>query len=212
MLYTLSEAFFENEEAVEFTRTMMLSDPNPQPPEAFARQLEASRRHDARDRLGTLDMPVHVIGCEYDILVPIWKQQELVDLIPDAKLTVVDRCPHGANLERAPEFNQHVLDFIAEHAAAPSDGRAPAPAGAGGRGCGWSRSARHLTGTRSSPASTTAATRTSGTTSYGPFEQPEWDRWFAEAEASTDPLFFAVVAEGVPRVRRATCGSSRSTA
>ena len=34
---------------------------------------------------------------------------------------------------------------------------------------------------------------------YGPFEQPEWDRWFAEAEASTDPLFFAVVAEGVPR-------------
>jgi 3-oxoadipate enol-lactonase len=118
MLYTLSEEFFENAEAVEFTRTMMLNDPNPQPPEAFARQLEASRRHDARDRLGTLEMPVHVIGCEYDILVPIWKQRELVELIPDAKLTVIDRCPHGANLERAVDFNQHVLDFIAEQATA----------------------------------------------------------------------------------------------
>jgi 3-oxoadipate enol-lactonase len=119
MLLTLSEAFFENAEAVEFTRTMMLNDPNPQPPEAFARQLEASRRHDARDRLGSLEMPVHVIGGEYDILVPIWKQRELVDLIPGAKFSVIDRGPHAANLERAPEFNQHVLDFIAEQAAAP---------------------------------------------------------------------------------------------
>jgi 3-oxoadipate enol-lactonase len=119
MLLTLSEEFFENEEMVGFTREMMLSDPNPQPPEAFARQLEASRRHNSLDRLGSLDMPVHVIGCEYDILVPIWKQRELAELIPDAKLTVIDRAAHGANLERAVEFNQHVLDFIAEHAAAP---------------------------------------------------------------------------------------------
>src|SRR3954452_19684865 len=119
MLLTLSEEFFNNEEGVNYVRTMMLADPNPQPPEAFARQLEASRRHDSRDRLGSLDMPVHVIGGEYDILVPIWKQRQLAELIPEAKFTMIDRCPHGANIERAPEFNQHVLDFIAEHAAAP---------------------------------------------------------------------------------------------
>jgi pimeloyl-ACP methyl ester carboxylesterase len=119
MLLTLSEDFFENEQVVEYTRTMMLNDPNPQPPEAFARQLEASRRHDARDRLGSLEMPVHVIGGEYDILVPIWKQRELAELIPGAKLTVIERAAHGANLERAEEFNAHVLDFIAEQAAAP---------------------------------------------------------------------------------------------
>jgi 3-oxoadipate enol-lactonase len=119
MLLTLSEDFFNNEEGTNYVRTMMLSDPNPQPPEAFARQLEASRQHDSRDRLGSLEMPVHVIGGEYDILVPIWKQRELAELIPGAKFTMIERCPHGANIERAPEFNQHVLDFIAEHAAAP---------------------------------------------------------------------------------------------
>jgi 3-oxoadipate enol-lactonase len=119
MLLTLSEEFFENEEGARYVRSMMLADPNPQPPEAFARQLEASRRHDARDRLGSLTMPVHVIGCEYDILVPVWKQRELADLIPDAKLTVIERCPHGANIERPAEFNSAVVDFIAEQAAAP---------------------------------------------------------------------------------------------
>ena len=122
MLLTLSEAFFENEEGANYVRTMMLSDPNPQPPEAFARQLEASSRHDARNRLGSLAMPVHVIGGEHDILVPVWKQQELAELIPDAKVTVLERCPHGANIERAPEFNAAVLDFVAEHAAAPVSG------------------------------------------------------------------------------------------
>src|SRR4051794_12878782 len=46
MLYTCSEEFFENAEMVAYMRTMMLSDPHPQPPEAFARQLEASSHHD----------------------------------------------------------------------------------------------------------------------------------------------------------------------
>jgi pimeloyl-ACP methyl ester carboxylesterase len=119
LLLTLSEEFFENEQALQYVRNMMLSAPNPQPPEAFARQLEASRRHETRDRLASLTMPVHVIGGEYDILVPIWKQRELAGLIPNAKLTEIARCPHGANIERAAEFNAHVLDFIAEHTAAP---------------------------------------------------------------------------------------------
>jgi 3-oxoadipate enol-lactonase len=120
MLLTLSEEFFANREQTRYVREMMLAEPHPQPPEAFARQLEASRRHDARDRLGSLAMPVHVIGGEYDILVPIWKQRELAALIPDAKLTEIERCPHAANIERALEFNGHVLDFIAERAAAPA--------------------------------------------------------------------------------------------
>jgi 3-oxoadipate enol-lactonase len=120
MLLCLSEAFFENVEGVGFLRDMMLQNPHPQPPEAFARQLEASSRHDARARLGELSMPVHVIGAEHDILVPVWKSREIAELIPDAKLTVLDACPHGLNLERAEEFNVAVLDFIAERAAAPA--------------------------------------------------------------------------------------------
>jgi 3-oxoadipate enol-lactonase len=114
LLINLSEAFFENDQAVAFARQMLVANPHPQPPEAFVRQLEASARHDASDRLGSLSLPVHVIGGEQDILVPAWKSRELAELIPGAKLTVIESSPHGANLERAEEFNRLVLDFIGQ--------------------------------------------------------------------------------------------------
>jgi 3-oxoadipate enol-lactonase len=117
LLLNQSEEFFENPEAVALLRRMMLQNQHPQSPEAFARQLDASSRHDTRDRLGSLHMPVHVIGAEHDLLVPIWKSKEVAALIPGAKLTVIERAPHGASIERAEEFNQAVLEFIA--AAAP---------------------------------------------------------------------------------------------
>jgi pimeloyl-ACP methyl ester carboxylesterase len=65
-------------------------------------------------------MPVHVIGAEWDILVPVWKSQELAGLIPGAELTVIERAPHGLQVERAEEFNRAVLDFIAERSPAPA--------------------------------------------------------------------------------------------
>lgn len=121
MLLTMSEEFFENAEMVAGIRTMMLADPHPQPVDAFARQLEASSHHDARDRLGSLSMPVHVIGAGWDILVPVWKSQQLVELLPEgAELTVIERAPHGLQIERAEEFNTAVLDFIAERSPAPA--------------------------------------------------------------------------------------------
>jgi pimeloyl-ACP methyl ester carboxylesterase len=109
---TMSEAFFENREAVEYMRGMMLAHPHPQQPEGFARQARAAGRHDARDRLAQLTMPVHVIAAERDILVPVWKTREVADLIPGARLTVLDEAPHGINVERAEEFNRAVLDFL----------------------------------------------------------------------------------------------------
>src|SRR3954447_25780883 len=120
MLLTMSEEFFENAEMTAGMRTMMLADPNPQSPEAFARQLGASSHHDARDRLGSLTMPVHVIGAEWDILVPVWKSLEVAELIPGSELTVIPRAPHGLQIERAEEFNKAVLDFIAERSPAPA--------------------------------------------------------------------------------------------
>jgi 3-oxoadipate enol-lactonase len=120
LLLTLSEGFFETEGAVDFVRRMALQNPNPQPPEAFRRQLQASSRHDSRSRLGNLAMPVHVIGAEHDILIPVWKCAEVAKLIPEAKFTVVEGAAHGMQLERAQEFNELVLSFIAEHASARS--------------------------------------------------------------------------------------------
>ena len=54
LLLCNSEEFFENAEAVATLRGLMLENPSFQPPEAFARQLDACSRHRARDRLGSL--------------------------------------------------------------------------------------------------------------------------------------------------------------
>lgn len=118
MLLNCSEAFFEIEGAADYLRSMMLADPHPQPADAFGRQLAASSRHHAGERLRELDVPTQIIGGEQDILVPVWKSKELAELIPGAKLTVLDGAPHGLTMERAQEFNQLVLDFAAQHSGA----------------------------------------------------------------------------------------------
>ena len=120
LLLTMSEQWFEDAGTVEWLRGVMLNHPHPQPPEAFARQIDAAGRFDSRDRIGTLTMPVHVIGAERDILVPVWKSEELAGLIPGSKYTVLKGAPHGISLERAEEFNGAVLGFIAEAGPVPA--------------------------------------------------------------------------------------------
>lgn len=118
ILQTVSQEFYENAQGVEFMRNVMLSNPYPQPRDAFIRQLDAGARHDTRDRLGTLAMPVHVIAGEHDLLVPRWKSEEIAQLVPGARLSILPGAPHGLNIERAEEFNPLVLDFLQAQTAA----------------------------------------------------------------------------------------------
>ncbi|HEY7629854.1 MAG TPA: alpha/beta hydrolase [Thermoleophilaceae bacterium] len=120
MLLCFTEELYDQTEKVTFLRQGMLANPHPQQPEGFARQAEASGRHEARERLPSLKMPVHVIGAERDILVPVWKSQELAELIPGAKLTIIEGAAHGLNLERAEDFNAAVLDFLRSEQPSPA--------------------------------------------------------------------------------------------
>jgi pimeloyl-ACP methyl ester carboxylesterase len=53
-----------------------------------------------------------VIGAEHDTLVPVWKSQEIAELIPGADYSVMPRAPHALNMERAEEFNELVLGWL----------------------------------------------------------------------------------------------------
>src|SRR4051812_9950052 len=108
-----TEAFFENDAMFEFMRNALLENPYPQPPEAFARQARAGSLHDVRDRLGELTMPVHVIGAERDLMIPVWKSTELASLIPASKLTIIEGQGHGVMWEGAEKFNAAVTEFLA---------------------------------------------------------------------------------------------------
>jgi pimeloyl-ACP methyl ester carboxylesterase len=118
MLLCFSEQTYANADGIAFLRQMLLANPNPQEPEAFGRQVRSTSRHETRDRLGELTMPVHVIGAEHDILLPVWKSRELAQLIPGARLTVLEGAAHGVNVEAAEAFNAAVLDFLGAAATA----------------------------------------------------------------------------------------------
>jgi 3-oxoadipate enol-lactonase len=117
MALVYSEIVFGNEQFEAAARQTMLEHPHPQSNEAFIRQLDAGSRHELRDRLGELRMPVHVIGAERDVMVPPHKSAELAELIPGARLTMLD-AGHAVNVELAQAFNAAVLEFIAETAEA----------------------------------------------------------------------------------------------
>src|SRR3954451_11461079 len=108
-----TEAFFENDELYEFMRNALLENPYPQAPEGFARQAAAGAHHDVRDRLHELTMPVHVIGAERDLMIPVWKSRELAALIPGAKLSIVEEQGHGVMWEATERFNSAVTEFLA---------------------------------------------------------------------------------------------------
>ena len=118
MLMTLSEEFYEQPDAVAYLRRMTVDHPHPQSTEAFVRQIEAGGRHETRRRLPSLRMPVHVIGAEHDMLVPVWKSKEIAELIPHAKLTVLEGASHAVAIEQPQRFTAALLDFLSERRAA----------------------------------------------------------------------------------------------
>ena len=116
LLFGMSEQFYSSPEAVEYSKKLMRSNPHPQSVEAFQRQVQAGGRHEARDRLGQISVPTHVIGAEHDTLVPVWKSKEIAELIPGATYSVMPGAPHALNMERAQEFNEMVLGWLRANA------------------------------------------------------------------------------------------------
>jgi pimeloyl-ACP methyl ester carboxylesterase len=119
LLFGMSEDFFDSPERVEYSKQLMRANPHPQSVEAFQRQVEASGRHEARDRLGQISVPTHVIGAERDTLVPVWKSKEIADLIAGADYSVIPGAPHALNMERPDEFNAMVLGWLRANAGSP---------------------------------------------------------------------------------------------
>ena len=116
LLFGMSEQFYEDPARIEYSKRLMRANPHPQSPEAFQRQVTASGRHEARDRLPQIAVPTHVIGAEHDTLVPVWKSKEIADLIPGATYSVMPGAPHALNMERAEEFNEMVLGWLRSNA------------------------------------------------------------------------------------------------
>ena len=76
----------------------------------------AIARHDSRERLGELQMPVLVVHGEEDRLVPVEAARELARLIPHADLRIVPNAAHLLGTDAEDEVAGALLGFIAERA------------------------------------------------------------------------------------------------
>ncbi|MFD1505034.1 alpha/beta fold hydrolase [Georgenia yuyongxinii] len=114
--WLFSWAFLRNQQAVQETAVLLASNPNPVGPEAYERQARAYLQFDTSDRLGRINVPTLVIVGEQDLLTPPWVAREVADGIPRARFQIVtgNGSSHVLPLERPDDFNQLVMEFLAE--------------------------------------------------------------------------------------------------
>ena len=81
-------------------------------PVAYRIGAEAVWLADQRDRVGAIRVPTLVLVGDGDLVTPIDLSNELVDLVPDARMQVIRGAGHLGNLEKPAEFNAAVDEFI----------------------------------------------------------------------------------------------------
>ena len=91
----------------EVVETMSRIDPL-----AYRIGAEAVWMADQRDRAGAIRVPTLVLVGDKDLVTPVDLSNELVDLIPDARMQVIRGAGHLGNLEKPAEFNAAVDEFI----------------------------------------------------------------------------------------------------
>jgi len=116
LTWLFSSAFLRNQQAVQDTIALLATNPNPVEPGAYHRQAHAYLQFDALDRLGGITAPTLVIVGEQDLLTPPWVAHEVAGGIPGARFEIVtgDGSSHVMPLERPDDFNQLVMNFLAE--------------------------------------------------------------------------------------------------
>jgi 3-oxoadipate enol-lactonase len=81
-------------------------------PAAYRIGAEAVWLADQRARAGAIARPTLVLVGDKDLVTPVDLSNELVDLIPDARMQVILGAGHLSNLERPGAFNAIVEEFI----------------------------------------------------------------------------------------------------
>lgn len=71
------------------------------------------------EALTLISAPTLVIWTDHDPTAPVATGERFVRAIPDARLVIMDDCAHWPQWEKADEFNQLHLAFLAEHCAVP---------------------------------------------------------------------------------------------
>lgn len=118
-LWTLTPRFFE-ERPDELRRLEEGYRANTQPPDAYARQVQAILSHDTVRELRHIEAPTLVVMGEHDIEIPMRFARVLAEGIPGAELRVLPATGHRPHVESPELFNDAVLGFLRRHSRVPA--------------------------------------------------------------------------------------------
>jgi 3-oxoadipate enol-lactonase len=88
------------------------------PPEGYARCCEAIGAWDARERISAISVPTLVVAGAEDPATPLEHAELIAARIHGARLLVLERAAHLANVERAETFTRAVLQHLGQEVAA----------------------------------------------------------------------------------------------
>jgi len=72
------------------------------------------------DALAELTIPVLLIHGVQDVVIPVSRTWELLNVIPDADAHLFSHCGHWSQVERAEDFNAVLAQYLRSNGAAPS--------------------------------------------------------------------------------------------
>ena len=78
----------------------------------LSNQAHALSTHNTYNRLHEIKSEVLILSAEKDKSCPESMGKRMYELIPNSKFIVIEGAAHQSILERAPETNQHIIDFL----------------------------------------------------------------------------------------------------
>jgi pimeloyl-ACP methyl ester carboxylesterase len=75
-------------------------------------QAGALKTHDTFERLNTIKSPTLLLTASNDKLTPKIAMEGIHEKIPNSTLVVIDKAGHNSPMEKAPEVNQQIIDFL----------------------------------------------------------------------------------------------------
>jgi pimeloyl-ACP methyl ester carboxylesterase len=98
--------------------------------EGYIDATKANLSYDFQDRLGDIRVPTLIVWGGNDMIVPTKDAHEYERLISGSRKVVMEDTGHVPMIERAPTFNDELMEFLAEEADAPERKGADSAAGA----------------------------------------------------------------------------------
>ncbi len=68
--------------------------------------------HNTKNRLENFANPVLLLSASHDRITPRSSMEEMHELLPNSKFYVVDKAGHNSPLEKTPEVNREIINFL----------------------------------------------------------------------------------------------------